>query len=478
MNPEEGELRPQLLDRFGLTVEIAAPRDPELRAEVVRRRMAFDADPDGFADAYAGRRAGAAAADRRPPAALLPTVRLSDDQLITIAEICAAFEVDGHAGRHRHRPRRRRPRGLARPVRRSSTADIRAAARLALPHRRRRNPFDAPGLDEDLLDQLLAEEHEPGARPDPPPTGDPTPDGPLRRLRPPTCQRLRRLSASSDELRARDKLGAGERTQTIAPAGATYRTRLFTAAGVGRGEAGRRSRAITATGRTVGAIPPAGRARPAAPAGHHPGRGAAAGTPRPGRHGPLRLARDDLRLAVTEGRESNLVLLVVDASGSMAARRRMEAVKAAALSLLLDAYQRRDKVGLITFRGAEATLALPPTSSIDVAARRLRELPSGGRTPLAEGLLCAAETLRLEADPRPAAPAAAGPGHRRPGHLTAPTRWPAPARSADQLRPTGVASVVIDCETGRFTPRPGRGAERAPRRRSTCRSARSPPTRC
>ena len=96
------------------------------------------------------------------------------------------------------------------------------------------------------------------------------------------------------------------------------------------------------------------------------------------------------------------MLLVVDASGSMGARRRMEAVKAAALSLLLDAYQRRDKVGLITFRGAEATLALPPTSSIDVAARRLRELPSGGRTPLAEGLLCAAETLRREAirDPR------------------------------------------------------------------------------
>jgi magnesium chelatase subunit D len=133
----------------------------------------------------------------------------------------------------------------------------------------------------------------------------------------------------------------------------------------------------------------------------------------------------------------------------MAARRRMEAVKAAALSLLLDAYQRRDKVGLITFRGAEATLALPPTSSIDAAARRLRELPTGGRTPLAEGLRCAAETLRREAirDPR-----------RRPllvlvtdGRATSGSDAVARSRQvADQLRKTGLSSVVIDCETGRF----------------------------
>ncbi|MGH3340810.1 MAG: vWA domain-containing protein, partial [Propionibacteriaceae bacterium] len=165
---------------------------------------------------------------------------------------------------------------------------------------------------------------------------------------------------------------------------------------------------------------------------------------------PLRLASPDLRLAVTEGRESNLVLLVVDASGSMAAKRRMNAVKAAALSLLLDAYQRRDKVGLITFRGAEATLALPPTSSIDTAARRLQDLPSGGRTPVAEGLLCAAETLRLERirDPR-----------RRPllvlvtdGRATYGPNAVARSRLvADQLRRAGVASLLIDCESGRMS---------------------------
>jgi magnesium chelatase subunit D len=435
MNPEEGELRPQLLDRFGLTVEIAAPRDPELRAEVVRRRMSFDADPALFEQTYA---AAEQALRRRIVTAreLLPTVVLRDDQLITIASICAAFEVDGmRADLVTARAAVASAAWHGRSV--VEIADIRAAARLALPHRRRRNPFDAPGLDEDLLDQLLAE-HEPD--PDPPSGPGSGPPADTNSHPPPDLSEQSLVPGGSG--------GVPPGIRTV-PAGATYRTRLLTAPGTGMGEAGRRSRALTATGRTVGAVPPRGRSGPlhlpatirvAAPRQYDRGR----------RSGPLRLAGDDLRLAVTEGRESNLVLLVVDASGSMAARRRMETVKAVALSLLLDAYQRRDKVGLITFRGTEASLALPPTSSIDVAVRRLRDLPSGGRTPLAEGLLCAAETLRLERirDPR-----------RRPllilvtdGRATYGPDAVARSRSAaERLRQTGVASVVIDCEAGRFT---------------------------
>jgi magnesium chelatase subunit D len=143
------------------------------------------------------------------------------------------------------------------------------------------------------------------------------------------------------------------------------------------------------------------------------------------------------------------VLLCVDASGSMAAHRRMEQVKAAVLSLLLDAYQRRDKVGMVTFRDQDARLVLPPTGSVDLAAKRLETLPAGGRTPLAEGLLEAARTLERERikDPR-----------RRPllvvvtdGRAT--YGRDAVARSgrvADHLAAAGVASVVIDCETGRM----------------------------
>src|ERR687897_1019599 len=134
MNPEEGELRPQLLDRFGLTVEVAAPRDPQLRAEVVRRRMAFDRDGAGFVRAYAAQEDELR---RRLIAArsLVDSVELSDDQLTTIAEVCSAFDVDGlradivtaraaaaHAAWN----------GRSLVLR----EDIRAAARLALPHRR------------------------------------------------------------------------------------------------------------------------------------------------------------------------------------------------------------------------------------------------------------------------------------------------------------------------------------------------------
>jgi magnesium chelatase subunit D len=133
----------------------------------------------------------------------------------------------------------------------------------------------------------------------------------------------------------------------------------------------------------------------------------------------------------------------------MAARRRMEQVKTAVLSLLTDAYQRRDKVGLVTFRGSSADLALPPTSSVLAAVRRLEAMPAGGRTPLAEGLLCAAETLRVERirDPR-----------RRPllvvvtdGRAT----FGADAlrrshQAAGLLAGLGTAALVLDCETGRF----------------------------
>jgi magnesium chelatase subunit D len=155
-----------------------------------------------------------------------------------------------------------------------------------------------------------------------------------------------------------------------------------------------------------------------------------------------------VRTPVREGREGNLILFCVDASGSMGARQRIREVKAAVLSLLLDAYQRRDKVGLVTFRGASAELALPATSSVEAAAARLERLPTGGRTPLAEGLARAGEALRVEAirDPR-----------RRPllvvvtdGRATAGAEpVPRAMRAAMVLAAAGIRGVVVDCETGR-----------------------------
>ncbi|WP_316762191.1 putative cobaltochelatase [Streptomyces herbicida] len=440
MNPEEGELRPQLLDRFGLTVEVAASREPEQRVEVVRRRLAYDDDPAGFTTRWAGEEA---AVRQRIVAAreLLPQVRLGDGALRQIAATCAAFEVDGMRA---DIVMARTATALAAWAGRTDVLaeDVRQAALLALPHRRRRNPFDAPGLDEDKLDETL-EEFSGDDDPDPDgggpgggggqPAPDSGPQGGDTAARP--------ESGEDGEPRA-----SGAAEQSPVRAAEPFRTKVLSVPGIGEGAAGRRSRARTEHGRTTGARRPQGKlsklhlaATVQAAAPHQRARG---------RSGPgLVVRRDDLRQATREGREGNLVLFVVDASGSMAARQRMAAVKGAVLSLLLDAYQRRDKVGLVTFRGKDAQVALPPTSSVDAAAARLESLPTGGRTPLAAGLLKAHEVLRVERlrDPARRALVVVVTDGRATG---GPEPVALAGRAARLFAAEGVASVVVDCESG------------------------------
>ncbi|WP_329443854.1 putative cobaltochelatase [Streptomyces canus] len=443
MNPEEGELRPQLLDRFGLTVEVAASREPDQRVEVVRRRLAYDDDPAGFAARWAGEES---AVRQRIVAAreLLPSVRLGDAALRQIAATCAAFEVDGMRA---DIVMARTATALAAWAGRTDVLaeDVRQAALLALPHRRRRNPFDAPGLDEDKLDETLEEFSGEGDE-------DPDPDGPGGGGgQPPPSDGPQADGGSGAQPEAGDggepqPSGAGSGEQSAARASEPFRTKVLSVPGLGDGAAGRRSRARTEHGRTTGARRPQGAltklhlaATVQAAAPHQRARG------RTGRG--LVVRRDDLRQATREGREGNLVLFVVDASGSMAPRQRMSAVKGAVLSLLLDAYQRRDKVGLVTFRGSAAEVALPPTSSVDAAAARLETLPTGGRTPLAAGLLRAHEVLRVERlrDPARRALVVVVTDGRATG---GPEPVALAGRAARLFAADGVASVVVDCESG------------------------------
>ncbi len=518
MNPEEGELRPQLLDRFGLTVQVAATRDPAERAEVVRRRLAYEADPAGFAAGWGAdtQRLARRIADARTR---LPLVRLPDAVLRQICAVCGAFGVDGLRG---DLVTARAAMALAAWHARDevNAEDVRHAARLALPHRRRRDPFDAPGLDEEALDEALRRAGEGCGDGDDPDGGPDRPGGGVR-SGPPSgtdagsgqdpatgpvdgtaashgphqagpssaadasqvgeaapaqsdaaqsdaaqsdaaqCDAVQSKAARSDAERsdgraqsgtaARGPGGSDAQTSratppgTIAAAGAPFRPPVFTIPGVGAGAPGRRSAARVSQGRLAGARVPRGRLTavhlPATLRAAAPRQRARGWQPGAGR--PLRLAPSDLREAVRHGREGNLVLFAVDASGSMAARQRMRAVKGAVLSLLLDAYQRRDKVGMISFRGDGAQLVLPPTSSVEAGARRLAELPAGGRTPLAAGLIRSAEVLSAERlrDPgrRPLLVVVTdGRGTRgEPGAVT---------RAAALLR--GVASVVVDCESG------------------------------
>jgi magnesium chelatase subunit D len=446
MNPEEGELRPQLLDRFGLTVEVAASRETDERVEVVRRRLAYDDDPAAFAARWDAEET--ALRERIAAArALLPSVRLGDGPLRQIAATCAAFEVDGMRA---DIVMARAATALAAWAGRTEVIaeDVRQAALLALPHRRRRNPFDAPGLDEDKLDETLEQNRGEGGDGDD--DSDPDPDGPDGGGQPPQDGPddgpdvpAPREADESDRTEAEAGTG-GEQAAT--PAGEPFKARALSVPGLGEGASGRRSRARTEHGRTTGARRPRGAltklhlaATVQAAAPHQHARG---------RSGPgLIVRKDDLRQAAREGKEGNLVLFVVDASGSMAARQRMSAVKGAVMSLLLDAYQRRDKVGLVTFRGTGAELVLPPTSSVEAGAARLETLPTGGRTPLAAGLLKAREVLRVERL-RDAA--------RRPLLIVVTdgraTGGPEPvalaSRAGRLLAAEGTASVVVDCESG------------------------------
>ncbi|HVV20888.1 MAG TPA: ATP-binding protein, partial [Pseudonocardiaceae bacterium] len=313
MNPEEGELRPQLLDRFGLTVRVVAARDVAVRAEVIRRRLAFEADPAGFAARWA-------AADRDLAArivsarAALPDVVLPDAEVRRIAAICAALEVDGmRADLVVART------AIAHAAWREADAvaeeDVAVAVRLALPHRRRRDPFDEPELDDQQLSDAMrsaAEQVEDGAGPD-----DDDPSGGGR-------------PADGPSSSGTPQQGEGPATeQPPGPPAAEFRARLLQVPGVGEGAPGRRSRARSGFGRVVRAADPGsadgaglhlvGTLSAAAP--HQRGRG---------RVGPGLVVRtEDVRRAVREGREGNLVLFAVDASGSMAARARMSAVTGA-----------------------------------------------------------------------------------------------------------------------------------------------------
>ncbi|GIE31565.1 hypothetical protein Ait01nite_046100 [Actinoplanes italicus] len=476
MNPEEGEPRPQLVDRFGLVVTVAAPRDARQRAEVVRRRLAYEADPAGFATRYE-QLEHEYAAHIAAARAVLPSVTLPDAELDRIARVCLAYGVDGM----------RADIVVARCAvalaawhgrDRVTADDVRDAARLALPHRRRTDPLDPPGTDEQKLEDALAEaerqaEEDRAASPDPsepsdsPEDGDPEDDGPGggggpsgpqnpsggtgQSTRPPAESDAPPAPGEApapglDPSASADDSGSGQSPPgAVAVAGTAYRTRTLriTARGEG-GHAGRRSPAFARRGRVVGARPPQGKLAGAphlfATLRAALDRAALDGATSGG--GPMiRVLPRDLRESVHVGREANLVLFVVDASGSMAARKRMTLVKTAVLSLLRDAYQRRDRIGMITFRGADAEVVLPPTSSHEVGVQRLAALRTGGRTPLAAGLRAAVATIATERrrDPR-----------RRPllvivtdGRATS---GPDPLRLTPAL--SGVATVVVDCESG------------------------------
>jgi magnesium chelatase subunit D len=427
MNPEEGELRPQLLDRFGITVEVTGSPEPAERVEVVRRRLHYEADPSEFAAKWSaadGELASSVALARRG----LPGVLLGEETLVGISTLCAELGVDGLRG---DIVTAKTARALAAWEGRGEVDldDVKRAALLALSHRRRRGPFEQPGVDPEEIENALPAPDPPDDDPDgggPPENGSGGDEGRSQQNRGPEPSESR--------------TGSGERSHASTE---PFKPVRLEREDKGRsGPLGRRSRSVGETGHPVGSRETAGRpsdvalaatVRAAAP--YQRGRGRS----EPG----LVVRASDLREHVREGREGNLIVFLVDASGSMAAKRRMSAVKGAVLSLLSDAYQRRDKVALISFRGEDAQILLPPTSSVELAASRLEDLPTGGRTPLASGLTKAAEVLKREG---------VRDAERRPMLVLLTdgraTTGPDPRGAASGLRRFGATSFVVDTEEG------------------------------
>ncbi len=365
MNPEEGDLRPQLLDRFGLAVEVRAPNEPRERAEVVRRRLAFDADRAGFAEQW--RDEQAALTERL---ALTRPARLDDRLLTAASHICAAA---GAEGMRADLVLSRAAAAHAAWRGRSETApdDLRAVAPLVLAHRGRRHPLDPPGASpeglDDALNDALGSLEDSTQAPQHLSDGEPP--------RPSPADRDGRVDRA-DAPKAVVALRAPKADQPSA--------------------SGRRSTVTTTRGRTVGHRAPSG---PASPIAVVPTVGASAVRRATDPTSAAGVIAADLREPVREARSGNLLVLAVDASGSMGADARMAAVKGALLGLLEDAYQRRDRVALVTFAGDSASVALRPTGSVEIARARLEALPTGGETPLAEGIRVAADLATQSATP-------------------------------------------------------------------------------
>jgi len=386
MNPEEGALRPQLLDRFGLCVEVTSERDVSTRVDLMERRARFDLRSDEFlllsADAEA-KLAGKLARARD----LLPSVRMEPHIRSYISELAVNHHVAGH----------RADLAIERAAcahaawdgrNRADTKDVLAVAEMALMHRRREAMPPPPPPQPPPQRNNETNSGEKGTSQAPPsestssseqerlslpgmgnggerkesPEASESPDqlfpvGPtfsVKRLAPPTDRLMRRGS------------GRRSRTRTSQKQGRYVRSRVSSEC---------RDLALDAT------------LRAAAP--YQLQR-------RKGSRTAVVIRKKDWREKVREKRTGSFILFIVDASGSMGSRGRMAASKGAVMSLLLDAYQKRDRIAMATFRRREATILLPPTASIEVAARLLSELPVGGRTPLSAGLAKGYEVLQVQ----------------------------------------------------------------------------------
>ena len=397
MNPEEGELRPQLLDRVGLCVDVEGIRDPDDRVLIAERDAAFRAGDRDFVASFEASDTELAAQLRQALSAV-GHVHLARGQARLVSMICVQAGVAGHRA---DVVIGRTARALAafRGFPHPTSDEVYDAAELALAHRAR-NPVQRT---QDQTGQGDPGEQQEG--------GERAPQEAVSETESATSDREQAEGSAEETVSEADagKQKAGQE-QGMTSGGASgqdagaeaeelfnlrrielprqRRPRKQTGKRQASQAADRRGRYVRAdSAEKVADLAVDATIRAAAP--HQVKRGRETGD-------PMLLERQDLREKVRERRIGNLIVFVVDASASMDAEQRMAATKGAILSLLQDAYVRRDRVAVVVFKNRSAEVVLRPTSSVQLAQRRLERLTVGGTTPLTHGLMAGYKVIKTE----------------------------------------------------------------------------------
>ncbi|TDE18346.1 magnesium chelatase subunit D family protein [Dyadobacter psychrotolerans] len=441
MNPEEGNLRPQFLDRFGLMVEVESQMDVKERTEVVRRRMSFENNPEQFLSQWVSSQQTLQNQIKKAQQ-LLPQVEMPEGLLTLISQLCIEWSVSSLRADIVLYKTAVTLAALA--DRKTVTADdVKQAAELVLVHRKGKRPFEQnknpqAGQNPENGNKISSDQNQDSQSDSESKSGEIADgecgDGPEGKgiCPPEQSEKIFQplLQKEIPQIRLElpvtsENLLSGRRTKAIGTVkGFQVRTE---------------KNPVTTDLAFSETIQHALLRDP-----DH-----------------LQITKEDLHQKIKSGRAGHLILFVVDASGSMAAGKRMEAVKGSVLSLLKDAYQKRDMVGVISFRGVEAEILLEPTLSIDLAEKALETLPTGGRTPLAHAMQLAEQVLdryKNERDLKPLLVILSD------GKANVPVRgggdpWQQTLQIAAMIQKMHIPALVLDTENGYL--RFGRAAELA-----------------
>lgn len=399
MNPESGTLSASSLDRFGLFAEADPSYDDETRLEIIRRVLDFEKDGLAFRAKWQ-EETDALKKKIRDARAALSLVEVSSAMI----QLAAVYTLKAHVAGHRadiYLIEAARAKAALEGRKYVLPKDLEKAAEFVLPHRMRKAeeqqaepaeemPQEHP--EEDNKPQQEEEQqtpqdnefsHPPKAQPPQMDTEDADDSNHEQnednaQMSNPRGQSRERIDDADLHVNLppmwiepskdrKPKKGSGKRSLTM--------TDLMQGRYV-RAEIPKAKTSDIAFDATLRAAAPYQKARPS--------NGCA-----------VVIRKDDLRSKIREKRTGNIFLFVVDASGSMGARERMKTVKGVIFKILLDAYQKRDRVGMVAFRKNQAEVLLPVTRSVDFAQKKLASMPTGGKTPLAKGLLKAEDVLDM-----------------------------------------------------------------------------------